>query len=179
MYDLQAIGHGAIGPEPRRAAERHHPQGAARQRCGQRPVCMAHLRAVQQAHRHPRQGLYPNVFRAVSAGRREAAEVADDLLDLITLDDLNEEQRQLAELIGLEGYKALVRTYGGTHIDIPKADRLTMDRRNDRIVDTYDGYNVRELARKWGLSESRIYVLTKSKRDKIRSRVPDNQIMLF
>ena len=54
-----------------------------------------------------------------------------------------------------------------------------MDRRNDRIVDTYDGYNVRELARKWGLSESRIYVLTKSKRDKIRSRVPDNQIMLF
>ena len=38
----------------------------------------------------------------VSAGRREAAEVADDLLDLITLDDLNEEQRQLAELIGLE-----------------------------------------------------------------------------
>lgn len=115
----------------------------------------------------------------VSAGRREAAEVADDLLDLITLDDLNEEQRQLAELIGMEGYKALVRTYGGTHIDIPKADRLTMDRRNDRIVDTYDGYNVRELARKWGLSESRIYVLTKSKRDKIRSRVPDNQIMLF
>ena len=47
----------------------------------------------------------------VSAGRREAAEVADDLLDLITLDDLNEEQRQLAELIGLEGYKAHLRRH--------------------------------------------------------------------
>ncbi len=105
--------------------------------------------------------------------------MADDLLDLITLEDLNEEQRQLAELIGLEGYRALVRTYGGTHIDVPKADRLTMDRRNEQIIETYDGYNIRELARRWGLSESRIYVITKGKRDKIRTRVPDNQIMLF
>lgn len=110
---------------------------------------------------------------------REAAEVADNLLDLLTMDDLNEEQRQLAELIGLDGYKALVRTYGGMHIDIPQAETLTRDRRNEQIIAAYDGYNVAELARKWGLSESRIYVLTKGKRDKIRKRLPDNQIMLF
>ena len=76
--------------------------------------------------------------------------MADNLLDLLTLDDLNEEQRQLAELIGMDGYKALVRTYGGMHIDIPQADTLTRDRRNDQIIAAYDGYNVAELARKWG-----------------------------
>lgn len=71
--------------------------------------------------------------------------MADNLLDLLTLDDLNEEQRQLAELIGMDGYKALVRTYGGMHIDIPQADTLTRDRRNDQIIAAYDATMSRSL----------------------------------
>lgn len=89
----------------------------------------------------------------VSAGRREAAEVADDLLDLITLDDLDEEQRQLAELIGLEAYKALINSYAGTYLYIPNADRYERIIRDRNIRAEFDGYNFKELAIKYGLTE--------------------------
>lgn len=105
--------------------------------------------------------------------------MADDLLDLITLEDLNEEQRQLAELIGLEGYRALVRAYGGTTIYVSKASTLTIADRNDRIREEYNGYNMPELAIKWDLSISSIRDIVRDKREALKQRLPDNQISLF
>ena len=38
--------------------------------------------------------------------------------------DYNGEQRELAEVIGLEAYKKLVERYGGSHVYINKADTI-------------------------------------------------------
>ena len=43
-------------------------------------------------------------------------------LDRVQLSDLDEEQQQVAELIGLDNYKRLVTVFGGLSIYIPKAD---------------------------------------------------------
>ncbi len=43
-----------------------------------------------------------------------------DLLDRVQMEDLDEEQRTLAGLIGIEAFRALVRNYNGTPIYIPK-----------------------------------------------------------
>ncbi len=43
-------------------------------------------------------------------------------LDRVQMSDLDEEQQQVAELIGLDNYKRLVSVFGGLSIYIPKAD---------------------------------------------------------
>ena len=48
-----------------------------------------------------------------------------NLLEQLTLDDLDEEQQELAECIGLDAYKKLVATYAGNPINVrcPKGSR--------------------------------------------------------
>lgn len=73
--------------------------------------------------------------------------------DKITVDDLDGEQREIAECIGLESYLKLVEHFGGTSIYIQKSDKSARDR---EIKELFNGYNYKTLARKFGLSESQI-----------------------
>ena len=41
-----------------------------------------------------------------------------DLLEKVQMENLDEEQKMLAELIGLEAFKSLVRAFNGTSIYI-------------------------------------------------------------
>ena len=75
------------------------------------------------------------------------------LLDEITMEELEPEQQQLAECIGLEAYKKLVKNYAGSCIYICKPDTLTVNRRNEEIKRKFNGYNDRELAREYNLAE--------------------------
>lgn len=43
------------------------------------------------------------------------------LLDHVKIENLDEDQRKMVELVGLDGFKSLVRAFGGTTIYIPKA----------------------------------------------------------
>ena len=47
-----------------------------------------------------------------------------DLLEMVQMENLDEEQKVLAELIGLEAFKSLVRAFNGTSIYIPKIESL-------------------------------------------------------
>ena len=75
------------------------------------------------------------------------------LLDNITLDDLDPEQRELAECIGLEPYKKLVQNYAGSCVYVRKPDTVTASIRNTNIQKEFNGYNYLELAKKYNLSE--------------------------
>lgn len=77
-----------------------------------------------------------------------------NLLDKLTLDDLDETQRELAETIGLDAYKALVTAYAGESINIRMPERLTIKVRNEQICREYNGYNIRYLAKKYKLHEN-------------------------
>ena len=55
------------------------------------------------------------------------------LLDHVKIENLDEDQRKMVELVGLDGFKSLVRAFGGTTIYIPKAEsleRAARDRKN-------------------------------------------------
>ena len=41
------------------------------------------------------------------------------LLDHVKIENLDEDQRKMVELVGLDGFKSLVRAFGGTTIYIP------------------------------------------------------------
>ena len=103
----------------------------------------------------------------------------DKLMELLSLDDLQGESKDLAELLGLETFKALVESFGGANIYIPKADSLILPLRNDLIVREYDGGNVFELSRKWGLTERRIQDIVKAKSEELRQKPLDGQVFLY
>ena len=75
------------------------------------------------------------------------------LLDKLTLDDLDADQRELAECIGLEAYKNLLRNYAGSYIYICKPDTITANVRDEQIRREFNGYNYLDLAKKFNLSE--------------------------
>lgn len=75
------------------------------------------------------------------------------MLDELKLEDItDEQQRSLAELIGIENYKKLVETFGGSSIYIYKRDGFLRLLRDKRIKAEFKG-DYRELARKYNLSE--------------------------
>ena len=75
------------------------------------------------------------------------------LLDHVKIENLDEDQRKMVELVGLDGFKSLVRAFGGTTIYIPKAERLERAARDQKIREEFDGGKIRELAAKYGLTE--------------------------
>ena len=75
----------------------------------------------------------------------------------VTLDDLNEEQLQVVEVIGLEAYKSLIHYYAGTSIYIPKFSEIERRKRNEKIRIEYEKKgDIKALALKYGLSEIQI-----------------------
>ncbi|MEE0566262.1 MAG: Mor transcription activator family protein [Lactobacillus rogosae] len=102
-----------------------------------------------------------------------------DLLDQVKLENLDEEQKALAELIGLDGLKNLVRAYNGTSIYVPKIESLEKAVRDEYIKEEFDGGNYRELALKYGLTETWIRNIVLEKAKEIKARPMDGQISLF
>lgn len=102
-----------------------------------------------------------------------------DLLDQVKLENLDEEQKALAELIGLEGLKNLVRAYNGTSIYVPKIESLEKTVRDEYIKEEFDGGNYRELALKYGLTETWIRNIVLEKAKEIKARPLDGQMSIF
>ena len=80
----------------------------------------------------------------------------EDILQRLKYEDLNQEQQDFADLVGLDVFKALVRKCGGTYLYIPKEDNITRPTRNAMIKAEFTGSNFRELAKKYQLSEVQI-----------------------
>lgn len=78
------------------------------------------------------------------------------MLDRLTLADLDEDQRMLADTIGLESYKVLVQQYGGAYLYIRKEESLVKDIRDKQIRAEYNGRNLRDLAKHYRLSEMQV-----------------------
>lgn len=57
----------------------------------------------------------------------------------IRASDLNEEQLQLAELIGLDNFKKLVLTFGGLNLYIPKKDSFNRAAGTKRSAESSPG----------------------------------------
>ena len=61
-------------------------------------------------------------------------------------DDLSPAQREVADLIGFENYLKLIDVYAAETIYIPKRDSFERIARNQRIVEEYNGDNLKALS---------------------------------
>ena len=91
----------------------------------------------------------------------------------------SEGQQEVAALIGPENFRKLMEVYGGAYLYIPKTDRLERMERNERIRAEFDGYNFRELARKYDLTEITIRSIVSDKVRELRARPMDGQLSLL
>lgn len=103
----------------------------------------------------------------------------DDFLDELTLGNLDGDQYDLAECIGLEAYVKLVRTFAGSHLNVPMSKSITTEIRNRKINEEFDGDNQKKLAKKYGLSEMSIYRITADKLQEIKEKPIDGQLKMF
>ena len=95
------------------------------------------------------------------------------------LEDLSQEQKKIADLIGGDNFKKLMEEYGGTYFYIPKTDKIERRERNEQIKAEFDGYNFRELAQKYGLTEVTIRSIVSDKVRAVRARPMEGQLSLF
>ena len=101
----------------------------------------------------------------------------NDLLRSVELEDLSGADLELAELIGIEAWRKLVDTYGGTgRLYIPQADMVVIPIRNKLIQREYDGTNLFRLTQKWGLTERTISEIVREKAKQIRLQPPAGQM---
>lgn len=101
------------------------------------------------------------------------------LLDRIQADDLDADQRELAELIGIDVYRELVRVYGGTSVYIPKPESIEKAVRDKIINEEFDGANYKELAKKYGLTEAWVRIITQEKSEAIKRAPIPGQMELM
>lgn len=92
-------------------------------------------------------------------------DIIDQLLDQVQMDDLIDDQREIAGITGIEAYRNLVRHFSGEQIRIWSISKLVKKIRDDQICREYDGHNVKQLSRKYGLSDQTIWEITRRKRN--------------
>ena len=98
-----------------------------------------------------------------------------NLIDRLEFENLTDDQRNLAQIIGIDNYKKLVHHFGGCSIYIYKEDTIIKDIRDKEIVSRFNGDNYKELAIEYNLAERTIREIVT---DKFKMK-NDDQITLF
>lgn len=80
----------------------------------------------------------------------------------LTMDDLPDNHRPLAELIGLESFILLCDYTKGDMMYFPQVDKILIPVRNRNIRADCNGYNKRELAQKYNLTIQQINNILKN-----------------
>ncbi len=89
--------------------------------------------------------------------------------DKILMEDLQEQHRELAAIIGIDNLIKLSNHFGGTQIYIPQTEKLIKNITYRAVVDEFDGTNIKALAKKYDISESTVYRL-------VRDKILNNQV---
>ena len=87
-----------------------------------------------------------------------------------------DDQRELAEIIGLDAYKKLIRHYGGNQLYIQQVDSVLKDLRDKELNEKFDGSNYKELSREYGISEMTIRDIVAPKRKLLKTEPLEGQL---
>ncbi len=96
----------------------------------------------------------------------------------IRLEDLFGNQRDIAEIIGVDKYIELTKTYGGDNIYIQKYSEVCKIQRNAEIRSKFNGYNSEDLAREYDLTERYVRMICSDLICERRAALP-GQMSLF
>lgn len=75
------------------------------------------------------------------------------MLDKANLEDVPDNFRELAEILGMDAFKKLIINYGGTAVYVPSSSSITRAVRNKTLKRDFRG-NYREVASVYRISEN-------------------------
>lgn len=106
-------------------------------------------------------------------GIREAVIMErEKLIKRLEMDDLKEQHREIAEIVGMEFFFELVKNFGGDFIYIPTEKEITKNLAYRLMIEEFDGTNIKALAKKYGVSKSTAYNVLK---DHIKGKKHNNR----
>jgi len=80
----------------------------------------------------------------------------DEWMKELTLNELDEKNKEIAKIIGIDNLLLLCEYFGGTRLYVNKLDHVTAVLRNKKIKEEYNGYNSQQMVRKYNLTENQI-----------------------
>lgn len=101
----------------------------------------------------------------------------EDWVKELTPDMIPEPYSSYATAIGIDNLIKLVKMSGGDEIYLPTLDFFKRPIRDKRIREEYTGYNEKNLARKYDLSERRIREIVEGEKRPVY--VDENQVCFF
>ena len=98
----------------------------------------------------------------------------------VIIGDLPEVYQQLAGLVGIENMLKIAKVFGGGEsIYFPKLEAIHRPARDKKIIEDFNGYNFRQLAKKYKLSEMRIRAIVREYVEEERNKPAPGQITIF
>lgn len=88
----------------------------------------------------------------------------------LTLDDLQEQHREYAEVIGLDNLLKMSDYFGGQRIYIPKRRELEKKKTYKMIYEEFNGSNIAELTRKYDVCETTVYNIISDRLEEARKK---------
>ena len=79
----------------------------------------------------------------------------------ITDKDVPEDIAWLCDIVGIKSFMKIIDTAGGEFLYLPKRQTLEQPLRYKAIKSEFDGRNIKELARKYGITERRVRSIIK------------------
>lgn len=85
----------------------------------------------------------------------------EDLQPYVQSSDIPETYQPIVSLIGIDALIKLCRYSAGEEIYFPRADTIFKKTRNRMICREYNGYNIRELSQRYGLTIKQVKNIVK------------------
>lgn len=82
----------------------------------------------------------------------------------LKISDLPPQFESIAMKVGMDITKMLFKEFGGTSVYFPTEKMIYKDVRDREIIEKFNGFNVKELASKYNMSESYIRSIIRNSR---------------
>lgn len=102
-----------------------------------------------------------------------------NLLNNLTIEDLIEPYKTIAELIGMDAVVIMAQHFGGSQVYFQQIDTVVDSLKERLIRQEFNGYNYEELARKYQCSTRWVRKLVSDIQQKVRNRPGEGQLSLF
>lgn len=101
------------------------------------------------------------------------------LIEKLTVEDLPEPYKTIAEVCGMDAVVKLAEHFGGSQPYFQKLDTIIDSMKERNILQEFNGYNYDELARKYNCSTRWVREITSDITKKVRNKPLENQLSLF
>ena len=82
----------------------------------------------------------------------------------LKISDLPPQFENIAMKIGIDVTKVLFEEFGGTSVYFPTEKMIYKESRNREILSEFNGFNIKELASKYNMSESYVRTIIRQKK---------------